>query len=111
MQVVTLAASCKCAAFAEEEEYRVVVHLLQDPLAAAPAAPACDFRVGRFGITPYLKLRFSELNDALAGLTVGPAADAGANPEPKLRLLLANAGIKPWSSFPITRCGTTYRAI
>lgn len=111
----TFSASCKNIGFEEEAEYRLVVLFNQDPLLAPGAKPqltmpVCHFRVGRYGVTPFLKLRFPEdvLTHGLSRIVIGPRCTAPET-EQKLRVLLANAGVRYWSKFPIERAVATYR--
>lgn len=109
-----LSATAKNAGFYEEAEYRVVLRSNQDPILAEGTKPqltmpVCDFRAGRYGITPFLKLRPPEgsLSDGLSNIVIGPRGNADA--EQKARVLLANAGVRNWSSFSIRRSAATYR--
>jgi hypothetical protein len=109
------AATCKNPGFTEEREYRVVVRSHQDPLLSAGAEPQltmpiCSFRAGRHGITPFIKLRFpaDTLTAAISRIVVGPR-NAAPDTEAKLRVLLANAGVRPWSAIPVEWSATTYR--
>jgi hypothetical protein len=111
----TFAATCKNVGFAEEKEYRIVLRSHQDPIlppGVGPrlTAPQCRFRAGRYGITPYVKLRFPEgvLTQAISRIVIGPRA-VTHDTEQKVRMLLANAGVKNWSEFPIDRAVATYR--
>jgi hypothetical protein len=113
--VPTFAVMCKNPAFSEEREHRVVLRTHQDPLLPAglgahPTKPRCSFRAGKYGITPYLPLRFPDegLTNALTRIVIGPR-DPGLDTPDKLRTLLANAGVKGWTTFPIERAIATYR--
>lgn len=111
----TFAAASKNLGFEEEAEHRIVLRSYQDPLLAPGAKPgltmpSCRFRAGKYGITPYVKLRFPDgiLTQALSRIVIGPRA-ISPDTEQKLRALLANAGVKAWSTFPIERAVATYR--
>ena len=75
MILTTFSAASKNPGFSEEAEYRLVVRTHQDPILAPGAepeltVPICDFRAGRYGVTPFLKLRFPEeaLTQALSAV-------------------------------------------
>lgn len=111
----TFAATCKNSGFAEEREHRIVLRSHQDPLlplGSGPqlTTPKCGFRAGRYGVTPFVKLRFPEgtLTRAISRIVIGPRA-AAPDTEQKVRTLLANAGVKNWSVFPVERAVATYR--
>ncbi|WP_431273652.1 DUF2971 domain-containing protein [Variovorax ureilyticus] len=108
-------AASKNSGFEEEAEHRIVLRSHQDPLLALDASPSltmpvCQFRSGKYGITPFLKLRFPDgmLTRALSRIVMGPRV-AAPDSEQKVRALLANAGVQNWSTFPIERAMTSYR--
>jgi hypothetical protein len=109
----TFCAACKNVGFEEEAEHRLVLRSMQDSLLAPGAKPGasmpvCAFRSGRYGITPFVRLRFPDggLTKALSRIVVGPRV---STPEEKLRLILANGGLDAWSTFPIEHATATYR--
>jgi hypothetical protein len=109
------AAASKNGGFAEEAERRLALLFSQDPLMPdnaipGPTMPVCQFRAGRYGITPFVKLRLPDgaLTPALSRIVIGPRA-AVLDTEQKVRVLLANAGVQNWSKFPIERSEATYR--
>jgi hypothetical protein len=57
-----------------------------------------------YGLTPSVKLRFPDgsLTEALSRIVVGPRVTS-PDTEHKVRALLANAGVRYWSKFPIER--------
>jgi hypothetical protein len=108
-------ARCKNKGFSEEAEHRLVIQFRQDPLLPSGGKPAitvpvCQFRSGRYGITPFLKLRFPEgvLTEALSRIVIGPRAVA-PDTKQKVRVLLANAEVKCWPTLPIEHAVATYR--
>ncbi|MBC7817514.1 MAG: DUF2971 domain-containing protein [Planctomycetaceae bacterium] len=111
----TFSAASKNHGFREEAEHRIVLRSNQDPVLAPQAKPEltmplCHFRSGRYGVTPFLKLRFPDglLTDALSRIVIGPRVSS-PDTEQKLRTLLANASVRNWSKFPIERAVATYR--
>ena len=113
--LTTASAASKNSGFEEEAEHRLVLRSHQDPILAVGASPSltmpiCQFRSGKYGVTPFLKLRFPDgmLTGALSRLVIGPRV-AAPDSEQKVRALLANAGVQNWSTFPIERAMTSYR--
>ncbi len=111
----TFSAASKNLGFEEEAEHRIVLRSHQDPLLAPGAKPGltmplCHFRSGRYGLTPFVKLRFPDgtLTEALSRIVLGPRVTS-PDTEQKIRTLLANAGVRYWSKFPIERASATYR--
>lgn len=115
MVLLTFAAACKNVGFEEEVEHRLALLAVQDPLLPSGTEPyltmpMCHFRAGRYGVTPYIKLRFASdtLTQALSRIVTGPKVMV-SDTEQKLRLLLANAKVNCWSEFPIDSARATYR--
>jgi len=113
--LVTFAAASKNCGFVEEAEHRLVLRSNQDPILPPGAKPQltmlrCNFRAGRYGLTPFVKLHFPEdgLTQTLSRIVIGPRAKS-PDTEQKVRALLANAGVRNWSKFPIDRAVATYR--
>ncbi|MGC4088674.1 MAG: DUF2971 domain-containing protein [Polyangiaceae bacterium] len=107
--VYLFASGCKSSAFREEAEWRLVATALSPTMWSTPGdvwAPKASFHVGRYGLTPYLTLPFS--NDAVREVMMGPKIPEEFG-RASLVALLSNSKLKEWQKIATPHAKASYR--
>ncbi len=106
IQFGTFAGMCKSDAFAEEREIRLCFAQKPRRDGSAEPRPKSSFRVGKYGLTPYLTAKFSK--SAIREIVRGPKHDQGWS-ERVLRRFLVQNEVDNAETLPLPHSRASYR--